>query len=864
MVKISPVLNQWVVNNLEAESIYKNINMVAINSFDYSSEPSTSHRIQTLKSSNLNTLILEASRFVKTPEDVTSMGSSGISTVQKKVLTFSEINLNTSASPCLREKQFRYRICCLEKKIDENRSSIELNLKERAILSRKITKEQEKIHEYTSELKRVTEVEDEYVSSSLLHGCQQKLKTIDFRKNIKKQLDFYLAAIEAMRVRILHIDNTNKLLDDEVQKLEVRVSERKTAYTIFVKKKSKSFRLLGGISNMQDGILSSCFHYWKRYLMTSIGLQKLVKIRNKHYLWFTSRKMMRHWHDVAIFERNLLRRMNNEHVIQSKAGMLLIESEVSRQNVAKDIEVAMRSISMKDSLIQADELLYMNEKVVNALMELLPLLRGDFYSHSGNYSRAIEYYDLAMNELSQSTLGTVDVAVGTCSILNKCGCIAMSWKRFNLSLMYFDRLVKISKEFHLKIYVGISFLNMGKLHFEMGNLNVAKEDSFSALVIFQELDRKKLVEETTRMLNSCQTSDYIETSSLGELPTENNSHELIKKGIDKADDLCKRIRNDSLHLAKVVDLKRESCRGVMFKRRKEEIEDQIIYTRNELLQLQQEIVRLTKLLQSIKEEIHPLLDPNTEHRASSLVHGNSQVFTRDDLQERLTIKYHETREILDLKQSREESCQLELRNMEHELILLNQNIEIENGQLVQKLISKQEIRLLVFNSLGEDSDDQQDYSLFIAASIAKDLFIYDSLGGSILNVFEGGIANQDLKLSKSHTGIITALFFEGRFLFSGAKDCTIRCWDIFSSDGPMYTCDGHRATITDISGFDTFLLSGSADRLSIIWNKSDGSILHKLDVHTKGVLSLSTSDTIFTSGGADGTICIWDSEKVSV
>jgi WD40 repeat protein len=207
---------------------------------------------------------------------------------------------------------------------------------------------------------------------------------------------------------------------------------------------------------------------------------------------------------------------------------------------------------------------------------------------------------------------------------------------------------------------------------------------------------------------------------------------------------------------------------------------------------------------------------------------------------------------------------IQIRNAEDELVDIIEDLRLEQGELLQRGLMKQSIRLMALNSCGQtdESENADDYSLLIALTIGKDVFVYDSVTGTALNVFEGDILSEGSNRIIGHTAIITSLYLKGKFIYSGSKDTTVRCWNI-ATNQMEYVAEGHDATITSVYCTTTMLISGSADKRMMIWDKTNGDILRELNGHSRGVLALCEGNSTIVSGDADGDILVWDANNVS-
>jgi WD40 repeat protein len=286
----------------------------------------------------------------------------------------------------------------------------------------------------------------------------------------------------------------------------------------------------------------------------------------------------------------------------------------------------------------------------------------------------------------------------------------------------------------------------------------------------------------------------------------------------------------------------------------------------------EEVERLPNFITKIQNELSGLQNEKQggdkrQRRVSSLVHDNIQSFDKTELMQRLQLRLKESQKSLIDALMKDKLLDVQIRNDTDELVDLNEELQLEEGDLLQRSLMRESIRLIVFNTLGhnDESDMKSDtHSLLIALSIGKNVFVYDSVTGTSVTVFEGDTSSSFVGSNRinGHTAIVTAISFHGKFIYSGAKDNTIRCWNIVTKQ-LEYVAEGHNATITSICCTTTMLISGSADKSVMLWNKCNGEKLRNLNGHSRGVLALCEGNSVIVSGDADGEICLWDANNVS-
>lgn len=112
------------------------------------------------------------------------------------------------------------------------------------------------------------------------------------------------------------------------------------------------------------------------------------------------------------------------------------------------------------------------------------------------------------------------------------------------------------------------------------------------------------------------------------------------------------------------------------------------------------------------------------------------------------------------------------------------------------------------------------------------IHMIDYHSGSVNYVYIGGSA--DL----GHTGVVTCVLLDGKYLFSGSTDETIIAWSTDDDRKRIRTFVGHEGSIVSLAVEGTFLASGGSDSTLRLWDKHTGVQLRIVYGHSRSVLSM--------------------------
>ena len=129
--------------------------------------------------------------------------------------------------------------------------------------------------------------------------------------------------------------------------------------------------------------------------------------------------------------------------------------------------------------------------------------------------------------------------------------------------------------------------------------------------------------------------------------------------------------------------------------------------------------------------------------------------------------------------------------------------------------------------------------------------------------FLASYCRRRLRLVGAHEDAVTslALSADGKRLFSGSHDKTIKVWDLEAGKETL-TLRGHTDAVSSLalSADGKRLFSGSCDQTIKVWDLEAGKETLTLRGHTGGVssLALSADGKRLFSGSCDQTIKVWD------
>jgi len=774
-----------------------------------------------------------------------------------------------------REANFHFRINSLISDMNKCNSTIEENVEYRAKSIPKMMREQDIIAGMKNELKRISDVTDEFVHSSALHGTEQKFCTQELRRILQDKVQISTFVIEKLKAENISREHVNRSLRKTIEQKDRLLQDRKTALMLFVKqvKSAASIRLqlpgtLGEISRKTFSAWKSCV---RRNKEIGAALQAVEFWKDKKSL----NNCIFHWREITKYYSRTEQGVKGESLIVSKGGALLVRSEISRLEIRNKIIQEIINISKK-SLTSIEDKEFLEDHLLACCEETFPLIRGNYHCHLEEYSEALACYLDAMELIMNYDLNASDKMILRCNLLNKIGRSAVAANEINRALVAFDELQNIAKKLRHGNFLFLANLGLGECYVKTQEWDLAETYAkYCSNGVAAGVSQLQRYDESIKLLlKACHVHDA-NHSSRRFLSTKYCSiSKQIADSVEKVQDLHIRIKNNSVYYGYGIQFKRVTSKYVKLKLKEQNLKTDLALTMEKLEANTRHSEHLSQLITNINhelqiEDIRQRVGSEGSRRISCLVHDNIQSVDAHELTKRLKIRLEESGVGLRDAIRTHKEIEITISNLKDELENVEKEHELEKCELVTKNILKHRIRLMAFNNLGSyyTREEDHDVSKLVVITVGKDIFIHDSLTGDPIQVFEGDTLYGESSEMNGHSSIITSVFFQGKNVFSGAMDKKLCAWDVVSGK-LLYVANGHDSTITCIVACDgtrigDTIISGSVDKTLIVWRKYDGVQLHRLTGHSRGIFSLDEAFCTIVSGDADGDIFLWDTEQVS-
>ena len=778
-------------------------------------------------------------------------------------------NVNYSIGTSQRVGRFEFRVNALKKEIQNLHIQLEENGMKRNNLIRSLQQAQTRVYALQAELNRFVDYKSEYISSSIVDGVSQEKKVSDFKIEINDELDEKMNLISSWKVDIVLGDKEKVQVEEKKKSKEKQLKEREAAFKSFDKEFKKELMVA---SRFQGDISRKIIIIWHQFMKHRRQKREAIHKLANQYQKFTLSRCLGTWqkHLIQILLGN--QPLSDHNIASSGRGSFLLSKVyVDRQSACDEV---------KGTIVQlyncSEEASSCGERKID--LSLLPthissdIVRGDYHRNLCEYKHAITFFIKALDNLVNKTISSSVSIMFQCILEEKLAQSYMQANEWNNAKLYLDKLLHHGKAIHnngftcsAEICLGDCYLNIGDyesaiLTFKSGLSHIRSSES--NLLLFSKA-YSGLFHCYAWMEDKTRSSHY--KNLLKSLHSE--LREEICMATEKANTLQGRLMNYLLNEGETITFQRASISFVHVTSRKKEIDRDIVHARKESAECSKTIKDLHQLVQRIDNEIDRYSTNGKSKQTSSLLHENEQEVDTVELLDRLGTRKRSTNQTINFETKRNSILIMNMKNLQNELVDIQDDLRLERGELMQKVLKSKEVRCMVFNDLNKTGVDVHGWKLrnaqsLIILSMERDIYVYDMIEGYLALVFTGESSTtvNDKHIAGGHSATITCLYFYGDRIYSGALDKTIHCWNV--STGKLeFVAAAHMAAVTCICVNDSKMISGSVDKSVILWDSRTGHMLHRAMGHSHGISSLYCAHSICVSADINGDILVWDFQK---
>ncbi|OWZ20598.1 hypothetical protein PHMEG_0004954 [Phytophthora megakarya] len=222
------------------------------------------------------------------------------------------------------------------------------------------------------------------------------------------------------------------------------------------------------------------------------------------------------------------------------------------------------------------------------------------------------------------------------------------------------------------------------------------------------------------------------------------------------------------------------------------------------------------------------------------------------------------------------NAKIRISNSEDEIKDLEEELAVETGVLMRKVLSKDRIRCFRFNATNEALKNvvgTTSHGITTSfASAGVNGFVFDFLTGACLAQAVGDKDKNHLGAPTGHQAQILCVYYIGHRIYTGSIDASLGVWDVNIEKICGFSCSLTRmlrdfdAAIVSVIADTQWFACGCSDCAVFIFDAvSFATIAHIISAHDRTVttLSIQSFNSTLTTGAADNKIKVWELGKAS-
>ena len=766
-----------------------------------------------------------------------------------------------------RRRQFIFRIQHLEQSIQKLELAKQKIPKEQVLLARNMSRLQDRIDELECEIERVISHDGKAFINFSLHGSDQTFLKAALKHKLEQERATCRENIAHWRAGIIDLDKETGEVAAEISEKQTRIGERKAALLNFDKQQALVTRMKRVVSKSVTDLKSYYIARWRSNVQQQLEMKRIIEsvarsCRGRIYA-AAFRKLC-----SLVSGRREAEHKRKDVDADGVGGLLL---NVAKCNVEETLSDAAHLIGVVSDIKQNQDdgdrgMLVQPNKCPTHLLRKEDkdlLVKGDFLFNAKHYASSLECYQQVLSKIESpdyfvNGVSSTDAIVLYAEVNGKIGHVQHKLRSFDLAIVYFGRQLSLAEEEDLNIPIprieallglGMCYTDKCDYVYAEALLHRAKALCLAAGDRANEIIASKHLQTCYKCMNLHDDASALEAKIQSiELERESTDTAISRRVVDHAKELGKlriRLIDGLASQAQVVQLEVASAHRVHLLQMKSAKEEQLRSATGELSASRQLAKELNELIEQIQTETQVAKTTKKNRFISSLlVKGSNQNVKTTELVLRLEAELKVVRSKLDDCLAGIPRTEMFIHNTTDDINVLQEELIIEEGPLMKQIIKGRKYRCISLNAKnGVDC---------IALSEGSNCYVHNLTSGKLHHVFTSNNGEE------GSASTIMSLFFYGNHVYAGTMNSEMFGWDISSSSSfePTFVAKGHEAAITCIHGDDSKIVTGSADKSIIVWNK-EGTLLRRVSGHDKGVHTIQCGLNFCVSSSYN-IVYVWD------
>ncbi|ETP03911.1 hypothetical protein F441_19204 [Phytophthora nicotianae CJ01A1] len=794
-----------------------------------------------------------------------------------------------------RRRQFHFRIAAIRDDLKKADYNVQWCKDRQIDLVALIRSAESRILDKQAELERARMFKGPQMDSDVFENGLQRFFTKELVVALEDEIEIDQLYILDTKSEIVQVENYLRADIKRRDTLLKRLKDRQEALEMFESNpehSEESNSTLATLAKLRGGLLYRAFaafvanrkeaHEIRRKLRTAIN--RLVNHRCK--------SAFHRWREIA---KIMTRNCAGVDVIFGIGSIGLLNAALGRDDLMIETQKLLHDLrSTKNSL---QEIRWTTEQQLASKTEspalestldlernrqqnkkYFPfLLEGDSKMSLQDYESALRLYNFVLgNDLWMQQMSEVQRV----QLQLKIGEATFRLENYEQALTIFNRASIMANWAGLQYEEGSALLHLADTQHVLRSLRISIENYERALLLFEA------VRDTKGELSCYRGLQHVyERLEDREMVEINRNHAddiefVLKKKLSsvgqKITKLQQRLVGAGVEASCQITLERVS--PIVPRLRRERIQRKFdIREEAKLVESLEKLVSEKKaLLAKGEDDLKRALACDSTQVDSTIINGSNARYDLDDFKQKLaklmgSVKAGQEQIDKDIA-----NAKIRISNAEDEIKGLEEELAVETGPLMRKVLSKEKLRCFRFNATNEalknvvGTASHGITTCFASAGVNG--FVFDFLSGACLAQAVGDPEKNHLGEPTGHQAQIVCVYCIGHRIYTGSVDASLGVWDVKNETVGGFSCSLTKmlmdfdAAVVSVVADTTWVACGCSDCDVFVFDvESLATIAHIISAHDRTVttLSIHSANSALTTGAADNKIKVWELGKAS-
>ncbi|KAF4141126.1 LysM domain [Phytophthora infestans] len=804
-------------------------------------------------------------------------------------------DLTDEEKVCERRRQFHFRVAAIRNDLKKADYNVQWCKDRQIDLVALIRSAESRILEKQAELERARMFKGPQMDSDVFENGLQRFFTKELIVALEDEVEIDQLYILDTKSEIVLVENYLRADIKRRDTLLKRLKDRQEALGVFEsspRNTAESTRTAATLAKLRGGLLYRAFaafvsnrkeaHEIRRKICTAIN--RLVNHR--------LRSAVQQWRDVAKY---LTRTSAGVGEIFGIGSIGLLNAALGRDDLMIETQKLLHELRSTGTSLQdirwttEQQLASKTEKPLaecNADLEQAReqnkkyfyfLLEGDAKGNLQDYESALRLYnfvlgnDLWMQQMTEAQRVQLQLKIGEATF---------RLENHEQALTIFNRASIMANRAGLCYEEGSALLRIADIQRLLRSLRISIENYERALLLFEAVRNTQGELSCYRGLQH--VYERLEDREMAEI----NRHH--------ADDiefvLAKKLSSASQKMNKLQQRlvgagAEPSCQIIL-----ERVGPIVPRLRRERIQRKLDIREETKLISSLEillsekkallakgeDDLKRALASDSTQVDSTVISGSNARYDVEDFKKKLAKLLGGVRAGQEQVNKDIANAKIRISNAEDEIKSLEEELAVETGPLMRKVLSREKLRCFRFNATNEALKNVVGTASHgittCVASAGVNGLLFDFLSGACLAQAVGDPEKNHLGEPTGHQAQILCVYYIGHRIYTGSADASLGVWDVKNESIGGFSCsltrmlmDFDAAVVSVVADTQWFACGCSDCDVFVFDAESLATIAHIISAHDRTVttLSIQSAKSALTTGAGDNKIKVWELGKAS-